>query len=624
MKAKIFSFFIAAALIIGCFATDSNADNRYGVRAPFLPGFQYDDVGGPDSLGYTWKDSQEPEVDYIFLDTTYGSGTWTQVSGLGDDNFVGPFNMGLSFRYYYYNVNKFWIGSNGYIMFGPQTGNMASPFPNIPASTQPNNMVAVFGSDINFAGAGNTGKCYWYTNNTDTVIISYYDVPFWQAGPPPFIGSNTFQIVLAASDSSITFNYKEQTGITNNNDITAGIEDIAGNVGLQYLRNVYPTPLRSVKFFYPDTVTYQVSDASVNWINNSDNGAISIITDDDFTISANFGNLGNTNLPTYKSVMRVRQGGSTLFTDTVDVPPLAPTEDTTVFAGSSWTAGAPGTYEITVTNLFSDDVTFNNFASFELQVLERDTAAQQLKYDGGISGTSVSWTGGSGSVAQYFVPSYYPITIDQISFYIATTGPGFAGRILDDDGTNGLPGTELFTQSITSPAVGFTNITVDPPITITDGGFYVVWTMEGSGIALGEDLTTPVSNRSFEGFGTAFSPYRNGATQDPMIRAQIHLPGSVGITPISGNIPERYSLSQNYPNPFNPSTKIDFAIPKNGLVKIVVYDILGRQISKLVNQNLTAGTYSIDFNAANLNSGIYFYRIEADGFVKTKKMLLIK
>ena len=623
MKVKFFTLMIAAVLI-GLFVSNTNADNRYGVRAPFVQNFQTDDMGGPDSLGYTWKDSQEPEVDYIFLDTTYGSGTWTRVTGLGDDNFVGPFNMGLSFRYYYYNVNRFWIGSNGYIMFGPQTGNMASPFPNIPLNAQPNNMVAAFGSDLNFAGAGNTAKCYWYTNNADTIIISFYDVPFWQQAAPGFTGSNTFQIVLAASDSSVTFNYKDQTGISNNNDITAGIEDIAGNLGLQYLRNVYPTPMRSVKFFYPDTVTYQVTDASVNWINNSDNGAISVVTGDDFTISANFGNLGNTNTPTYKSVMRVRQGGSTLFADTVDVPPLSPTGDTTLFANNSWTSGAVGTYEITVTNLFSDGVSFNNFASFELQVIERDTAGQQLKYDNGTSASSVSWTGGNGHVAQYFVPPYYPITIDQISFYIATTGPGFAGRILDDDGTNGLPGTELFTQSITSPAVGFTNITVNPPVTINDGGFYVVWTMEGETIALGEDITTPVSNRSLEGFGTAFSPYRNGATQDPMIRAQIHLPGSVGITPISGNIPERYSLSQNYPNPFNPSTKINFAIPKNGFVKIAVYDILGRRVSNLINQNLNAGTYSIDFNGANLNSGIYFYRIEADGFVETKKMLLIK
>lgn len=624
MKFKFFSFIALAALALGLFVSNASADNRAGVRAPFVQSYT-DDQGGPDPFGYTWKDSQEPEVDYMFLDTTYGSGNWTRVNGMGDDNFVGPFQMGFNLRYYYYNVNRFWIGSNGYIMFGPQTGNMASPFPNIPATTQPNNMIAPFGADINFTGAGNIGKVYWYTNNVDTVIISFYDVPFWQAAAPSWTGSNTFQIVLAASDSSITFNYKEQTGVTQNNDITAGIEDIAGQVGLQYLRNIYPTSLRSVKFFYPDTTSFQVTDAAVNWINNSDNGAISVVTGDDFTISANIGNLGNQSLPTFKTVMRVRQGATTIFADTVDVPPLTPTQDTLLFASDAWTAGAVGTYEVTVTNLFTDGVSFNNFASFELQVLARDTAGQQLKYDNGTSASSISWSGGDGAIAQYFVPPYYPITIDQISFYIATTGPGFAGRILDDDGPNGNPGTELFTQSISNPtASAFTNINVSPAITIDSGGFYVVWSMEGESIALGEDITTPVSNRSFEGFDDTFAPYRNGATQDPMIRARIHLPGFVGITSIAGNIPDRYSISQNYPNPFNPSTRIDFAIPQNGIVKISVYDILGREVSKLVNQNLTAGSYSVDFNGAALNSGIYFYRIETKGFTQTKKMLLIK
>jgi hypothetical protein len=623
MKFKIFSFIAVAAMVLGIFAADASADQRTGVRAPFVQSFS-DDMGGPDAFGYTWKDSQEPGVTYNFLDTTWGNGTWTRVNGLGDDNFIGPFNMGFNFRYYYYNVNRFWVGSNGYIMFGPQLGNLASQFPNIPSNLAPNNLIAGFGSDINFTGAGNIGKCYWYSNNVDTVIVSYYNVPFWQSAAPSWVGSNTFQIVLAASDSSITVNYKEQTGITSNNDITIGIEDIAGNVGLQYLRNVYPTANRSVKFFYPDTTSFQVTDASVNWINNDDNGGLSIVTGDNFTVSSNIGNLGNVALPTFKTVMRVRQGSTTIFADTVDVPPLAVGADTTLFADGPWTSGAVGTYEVTVTNLFTDGVSINNFASFELQVLARDTAGQQLKYDNGTAASSISWSGGDGDIAQYFVPPYYPITIDQISYYIFTTGPGFAGRILDDDGPNGMPGTVLFNQSVSNPPVGFSNITVNPPITIDSGGFYVAWRMEGETIALGEDITIPVSNRSLEGFDDTYAPYRNGATQDPMIRARIHLPGTIGITSIAGNIPDRYSISQNYPNPFNPTTKIDFAIPQNGIVKISVYDVLGREVSKLVNQNLTAGSYSVDFNGANLNSGIYFYRIETKGFTQTKKMLLIK
>ncbi|HRI45627.1 MAG TPA: T9SS type A sorting domain-containing protein [Ignavibacteriaceae bacterium] len=85
-----------------------------------------------------------------------------------------------------------------------------------------------------------------------------------------------------------------------------------------------------------------------------------------------------------------------------------------------------------------------------------------------------------------------------------------------------------------------------------------------------------------------------------------------------------YDLSQNYPNPFNPSTKINFSIKQRGNVAIKVYDVLGNHVSTLINEERTAGNHSIEFNATNLVSGIYFYTISADGFSQTKKMILIK
>ncbi|HEX2786329.1 MAG TPA: T9SS type A sorting domain-containing protein [Ignavibacteria bacterium] len=85
-----------------------------------------------------------------------------------------------------------------------------------------------------------------------------------------------------------------------------------------------------------------------------------------------------------------------------------------------------------------------------------------------------------------------------------------------------------------------------------------------------------------------------------------------------------YTLSQNYPNPFNPSTKINFSIPKAGFTTLKVYDILGKEVATLVNGMQTAGTHTIDFNASNLASGAYFYRIQVGDFVATKRMLLIK
>lgn len=88
--------------------------------------------------------------------------------------------------------------------------------------------------------------------------------------------------------------------------------------------------------------------------------------------------------------------------------------------------------------------------------------------------------------------------------------------------------------------------------------------------------------------------------------------------------PTVYKLNTNYPNPFNPTTTISFSIPKTSLTKLVIYDVLGREISRLVNEVKNPGNYSVTFNAKNLASGVYFYRLEAGDFVDVKKMLLIK
>ena len=100
--------------------------------------------------------------------------------------------------------------------------------------------------------------------------------------------------------------------------------------------------------------------------------------------------------------------------------------------------------------------------------------------------------------------------------------------------------------------------------------------------------------------------------------------GFVGIGNNGSEITDGYSLSQNYPNPFNPLTNIKFSIPKNGFVKISVYDMLGREIKELVNEFKQTGTYSISFDGANFSSGIYFYKLSVDNFVETKKMILVK
>ena len=99
-----------------------------------------------------------------------------------------------------------------------------------------------------------------------------------------------------------------------------------------------------------------------------------------------------------------------------------------------------------------------------------------------------------------------------------------------------------------------------------------------------------------------------------------------GITDVKEKVatPSKYTLEQNYPNPFNPSTKISYSLPKATHVSLKVYDVLGNEITTLVNKNQSAGNYKVNFDASNLTSGVYFYKISTNNFSQVRKMMLLK
>ncbi|MGC8896750.1 MAG: T9SS type A sorting domain-containing protein [Bacteroidota bacterium] len=113
---------------------------------------------------------------------------------------------------------------------------------------------------------------------------------------------------------------------------------------------------------------------------------------------------------------------------------------------------------------------------------------------------------------------------------------------------------------------------------------------------------------------------------DPVLRT-VFVFGTTPVTSIKDDLSNRsreFDLSQNYPNPFNPSTVIRYTIPRTGLVSLKVYNVLAQEVATLVNEIQRAGTYEITFNASELASGVYFYRIQSGNFVDVKKMLLVK
>ena len=122
---------------------------------------------------------------------------------------------------------------------------------------------------------------------------------------------------------------------------------------------------------------------------------------------------------------------------------------------------------------------------------------------------------------------------------------------------------------------------------------------------------------------------RSGGIHNPKFAVELlqtslsELKNAVGVEK-TDILPKTYSLEQNYPNPFNPTTTIKFSIPKASNVKVTVFDAIGREVAVLVNEQLNAGSYDVDWNAGSITSGIYLYRIESGDFTSVKKMILLK
>ena len=481
-------------------------------------------AGGPDAYGYTWKDSNEPGGPTFawYNITTIG----TQVTGLSDDNVVGPFGFVSGFQYYWYNPEQVWIGSNGYLSFNG--ANIASPFPTIPSTVAPQDFIAPLLSDLNFAGAANPGTCYYHVTG-DTICVSWINVPFWVNANPAYTGSNSFQVILNKADSSITFNYLVQSGLTQSNDITIGIENITGQLGLQHSKNVYPTANYSIKFYYPQTVTYQATDGGVNWNLNEGNGAMFTKINSPKTLVSNIKNFGNQPLSNIAVSSTVTRTGFTTLNNTSAVGSLSPGQDTVLEFTNTLTPPAPGIYNMNtvISGITGDLVAANNTLRTKIIAVDTTALSIDLDYsDGAPDGAGLSWSGGSGGIGYYITPPFYPCKIDAYRMYITAdaTMSGCILKIFDDNGLNNGPGTMLdstFATSGTFALNSYSNVLLSNPVTISSGGFYVLWEMPGgSSITLARDLTLPISYRAFEVLGGSWAGYRARSTEDFLLGVQ--------------------------------------------------------------------------------------------------------
>ncbi|GAB4372237.1 MAG: hypothetical protein Kow0042_15470 [Calditrichia bacterium] len=469
---------------------------------------------GPDTYGYIAKDSNEPggpAFNWIDISTI-----GTPVSGLGDDNIVGPFNVGFPFRFYWYDVTSFYIGSNGYLRFSGG-GQLSHPFTFIPNTLPPNDLICFYTADFDPSAAGTV---YYWTNNVDTLIVSFDDVPAWSATGPS--GSHYFQVVLSMVDTSITFNYGPQTGSFYDNAGMVGIENVAGDIGIEcYNTNLVPNHY-SIKFYYPQTTTYQVHDVAVTRVHNETSGGFFVETGQAFQTNATIQNTGNQHEGDFHAIAEVRvyPSGAILFSDSVFIDTLEAGQSVEVNFSEMWTMSTAGNYYVRVrTDLPGDMVAANNLKDVEMHVV---SLPGELLFDDGSSEQTWSWSGGQGGMGVRYVPPTYPVKVTQIKAYLGSGILPCLLEIYDDDGPGGEPGTLLSSTTVNAPALGWYSVNlVDSGIVIYDGAVYAAWRMTGENSpGVGIDGNSIGSRQTFEYTGV-WAIFRNAEVQDAMLRISV-------------------------------------------------------------------------------------------------------
>ena len=499
--------------------------------------------GGPDTYGYTWYNSnhaQGPVFNWIDI-TSSG----IQITGLSDDNSVAFISMAQPFHYYWSDYTQIKIGSNGWLSFD-NVGNIAHCFPVIPTSAGAgDNYLAPFMSDLIFGAAIPSEAWYYDDLVNDRFIVSYINVPWWSVNSPGYVGSNTFQVILSRSDSSITYQYQTVDPSNFNDqatcdaDLEIGLENLTGNIGLEVYNDVIPANNLAVLFDYPGNVTFQVIDPAPSWLQNSESKGTFVSSAQPFSKNVAIENFGNTDVTadTYVITELLDMNSVVIWASSDTISSLSAGQSQTISYSNIGPIAAGQYYFRTTTSNSSDLNNGNNILVSEIEVLDVSTNPILMSYaTQGLPSGNVSWSGGGGA-GTFMVPPSYPAIIDSVSMFIVNTqaSSDYNVYIIDDDGPNNSPGTILSSQVVTNGTFTLDSwvVSVLPsPITITSGGFYIGWDAPtANSIALGTETIGPISRNSLEYIG-AWEEYRENNSTELLINAYI----SSSCSSLSANI----------------------------------------------------------------------------------------
>jgi hypothetical protein len=526
----------AAVLFAGSMAVASTSPD-FTPTVPIVT-----DQGGPDAFGYRWIDNDSAGGPaYTWVDIT---GNGTQVQGLADDNNVGPISLGIQFPYYWYTVNRCWIGSNGYISFS-SNANYAHPFSSIPSAGNPNDLVAVLVGDLDFTRGG---SCYYYSNSVDSFVVSWIDVPPYSNDGSLNDSTHTFQLILCVDDSSLTFQYGENHGNFNEQGNLAdviGMENVNGQVGLEYLEDNLPANrmwhdgLATRYYPIPDP-GFVVHDFGLVDVMQEGSGAIFVHDDSTIGVRALVKNFGNQVETTMRTSCIIRRGTTIVYHDTVDVSTLNPGEQVWIEFPDPFIPAEVAVYRAAFATIMTGDQnSTNNSMNHEI---DSYLLPQYLNYTDNLAETNRSWNGDfSGFGVEFQVPE--PVRIDSGSFYVysvTASGPAYIW-IYPDDGSGPDMDNILAGDTVDVTALGWYTIDfsgADLNFFSNDKFYMVVLHAFVSTFTFGMDQTAPLSNRGWEYTG-GLAPDRDRSLSDIMFKvyATAPIPGIIQGTVSDGTNP---------------------------------------------------------------------------------------
>lgn len=609
--------------------------------------------GGPDTFGYTWRDCSNSPDQFHWVDIV-GRPQATQLFGLLDDNFSASIPLGFSFRYYWVDYSALRIGSNGWLSFSATTVNNAHCFQPMPSSTLQgsNATLAPLLSDLSFTSSyatlPNAGEVWYWTSPTqDSFVVTYHNVPWWKndqgsLNPPDWIGSNTFQVILSALDSSITYNYLRvsqdslPTYPTCLTDVVVGIENSSGLIGLMALADSLPGDSTCFRFLYPQVDSFLVSDMVANWNAVPGSKGFFVLPGDTIHMRSNIVNAGNNAFADTILVEAkvLSQGQNLRWVDRDTLAGFAAGGDSTIAFSHPCILSQPGHfYSNTFLSAAEDLNATNDFHSSEIVVVDTASVLRVLSYStSGSTVTSVSWppgVGGGNGAGMYFRPPYPLYRVTAVNLFIVgndgnpqTPLPaGFRVDLFAEDAL-GQPGQPLSSDLFTPQNAVEDGWNIVNPANLPQffaEGFFVAWIQGGAGVGLGTETAGPKSRQTYEIINGIWAPYRNLNTEDYLIRVEIE-PLLVGAPPAHTRVP-RLSVS---PNPSAGRFSLALEGQQPGSYQLRVVNMMGQEVLAQPLAVTHTGPHHEDFCIENQSSGVYFLEISNSKIRTTRSLMLMR